>query len=220
MQSKTEAEQFWFFAKEAILKVLQILDSKLKNFQSLDDYDGVKKIENELIPKYEKLFQELDLDFDKHLDFNTLDKFKNIIMDITKQFNLDEDYIQSESKKRKELGRNSGSEVVKKFFEYQIKELEKKRDSLLDMAESLIKKEEDLSIELSEVIQEEEEQRCLEQLTTVSKRLNALNEKLDTLKNQIDFLEHVLKTKWRYEIFGTVSREDMLKAYKETNTER
>ncbi len=220
MQSKTEAEQFWFFAKEAILKVLQILDSKLKNFQSLDDYDGVKKIENELIPKYEKLFQELDLDFDKHLDFNTLDKFKNIIMDITKQFNLDEDYIQSESKKRKELGRNSGSEVVKKFFEYQIKELEKKRDSLLDMAESLIKKEEDLSIELSEVIQEEEEQRCLEQLTTVSKRLNALNEKLDTLKNQIDFLQHVLKTKWRYEIFGTVSREDMLKAYKETNTER
>ena len=220
MQSKTEAEQFWFFAKETILKVLQILDSKLKNFQSLDDYDGVKKIEDELIPKYEKLFQELDLDLDKHLDFNTLEKFKNIIMDITKQFNLDEDFIQSESKKRKELGKNSGSEVVKKFFEYQIKELEKKRDSLLEMAESLIKKEEDLSIELGEVIQEEEEQRCLEQLTAVSKQLNALNEKLDALKNQIDFLEHALKTKWRHEIFGTVSREKMLKAYKETNTER
>jgi hypothetical protein len=85
---------------------------------------------------------------------------------------------------------------------------------------SLVNKEEDLSSRLSEAVQEEAEQRYLEELTSISKQINLLNEKLDILKGKIDSLNNSLDTRWRYEIFGTVPREDMLKAYNENKEER
>ena len=78
--------------------------------------------------------------------------------------------------------------MVKKFFEYQLVELNKKREILLDMLMSLVNKEEDLSSRLSEAVQEEAEQRYLEELTSISKQINLLNEKLDILKGKIDSL--------------------------------
>ncbi len=220
MQKRIEAEKFWVFAREVVLKVLQNLEVNLKKLQSLGDFDGAQSIERELIPKYEKLFNELSLDLDTQINYENIDSFKEVISDIVEQFKLDKTYLQSEAEKRKELEDNSGAEVVKKFFEYQLIELNKKRESLLNMLISLTNKEEDLSSRLSEAVQEEAEQRYLEELTSISKQINLLSEKLNILKEKIDSLKNSLDTKWRYEIFGTVSREDMLKAYNESKEER
>lgn len=220
MQNRVEAEQFWIFAREVVLKVLQNLEVNIKKLQSLEDFDGAQSIERELIPKYEKLFNEFSLDLNAQINYENIDSLKKIISDIVEQFKLDKTYLQSEAEKRKELKNNSGAEVVKKFFEYQLVELNKKREILLDMLMSLVNKEEDLSSRLSEAVQEEAEQRYLEELTSISKQINLLNEKLDILKGKIDSLNNSLDTRWRYEIFGTVPREDMLKAYNENKEER
>jgi tetrahydromethanopterin S-methyltransferase subunit B len=220
MQNRVEAEQFWIFAREVVLKVLQNLEVNIKKLQSLEDFDGAQSIERELIPKYEKLFNEFSLDLNAKINYENIDSLKKIISDIVEQFKLDKTYLQSEAEKRKELKNNSGAEVVKKFFEYQLVELNKKREILLDMLMSLVNKEEDLSSRLSEAVQEEAEQRYLEELTSISKQINLLNEKLDILKGKIDSLNNSLDTRWRYEIFGTVPREDMLKAYNENKEER
>jgi hypothetical protein len=88
------------------------------------------------------------------------------------------------------------------------------------MMGTLLEKEDNLNFKLGNAIQEKEEKKYLEELTSTSKQINLLNEKLDILKVKIDELKRSLKTKWRYEIFGTVSREELLKAYKENNYER
>lgn len=209
--------EFKNLGKEVTLKVLEKMDKDYKYYKEIEDHDGMLKVKEEFIPRYEKLYEEFSKETSENLDGideEKLEDLMEIINNIMKLHNLDINYILGEVDKRKALAGKSGSETVKELFKFQIKELEKVKVKLLEKANKILDREEKLEKELRDAIQEDKEMEILEKLGKVRREWGQLEEKVNSCQDKLEGLKETLNTKWKYEIYGTVSQKELKKVFK------
>ena len=209
-------KEFKKFASEVILKVLTKMDKDYQNYQNLDDYDGMQKVKLEFIPKYEKLYFEFSNDISENLDDlddKKIESLMSIVNDIMKVHNINIDHILNEMEKREKLKGKSGAEAVEKLFKYQIKELELKMEKLLKQANTILDSEAKLEAELRDAIQEDDQMKILDQLVVVRSKWSTLEKKTIQCKTALDELKESLIKKWTYDLYGTISQEELKKVF-------
>jgi len=118
-------------------------------------------------------------------------------------------------KLRKKNKDNSGSEVVKNLFEYEHKKLLMKKGDLTRKINQLLDKEEELNRELSDAIQEVDQLGIINKLLPVREEYRKVEKEFLAIYDKIIEIDNKLEKKWYYEIYGTMSKEEMLKMYKE-----
>ena len=215
---RKECNEILKFSTEVILQVFIKINKKIDELKKNDEISAIEILENEVIPKYEKLFKGLKVEVkeDEEIDNEKFENIKKYIFDIMKENNLTEEFIHSQMKLREKLKNNSGAEVVKKLFEYEKKQMENTKYNLLDKVNLVLDREDKLAMDLKNTIQEEEQIECIYRLQPVREEYRALEEKILRVQKNIDELNKKLDSQWRYEIYGTISKEKMLNTYNQT----
>ncbi len=207
--------EFKEFGLEVILKVLKKIDDEIRVYRDLEDYEGVKTLETEVLPKYEKLYEAFSEDAGEGIEDDNFKSVKNYILDIMNENKLSEDFIRNEIYKRKMFKGKSGSQAVENLYKHQIKELEKKKSILLKEAYSVLDQEAKLENELADSIQEEDQMKILEELPEIRRKYSILSENIMSVHEKISMILKKLEKRWPFEIYGTISKDELLKVYKE-----
>ncbi|WP_291256603.1 hypothetical protein [Fusobacterium sp.] len=218
---RKEYNEILKFSIEVILQIFIKINRRLDELNNNGEISAIEILENEVIPKYEKLLKGLKAeiiedDQEKSIDSEKIENIKKYIFDIMKENNLTKEFIDSQIKIREELKDNSGAEVVKKLFEYEKKQLENTKYNLLDKVNSVLDREDKLAMDLKNAIQEEEQIECIYRLQPVREEYRALEEKILRVQKNIDNINKKLDSQWAYEIYGTISKDDMLNTYNQT----
>lgn len=215
---RKECNEILKFSTEVILQVFIKINKKIDELKKNDEISAIEILENEVIPKYEKLFKGLKVEVkeDEEIDNEKFENIKKYIFYIMKENNLTEEFIHSQMELREKLKNNSGAEVVKKLFEYEKKQMENTKYNLLDKVNLVLDREDKLAMDLKNAIQEEEQIECIYKLQPVREEYRALEEKILRVQKNIDELNKKLDSQWRYEIYGTISKEKMLNTYNQT----
>lgn len=215
---RKECNEILKFSTEVILQVFIKINKKIDELKKNDEISAIEILENEVIPKYEKLFKGLKVEVkeDEEIDKEKFENIKKYIFDIMKENNLTKEFIHSQMELREKLKNNSGAEVVKKLFEYEKKQMENTKYNLLDKVNIVLDREDKLAMDLKNAIQEEEQIECIYRLQPVREEYRALEEKILRVQKKIDELNKKLDSQWRYEIYGTISKEKMLNTYNQT----
>ena len=211
-----EFSEFKDFGLEVILKVLKKTDDEIKKYRELDDFEGVKTLETDVLAKYEKLYEGFISEKLKDIDGDQLKVLYTSLVDIMKQNKMDAAFIEREVEKREKLAGNSGAEAVKNLYNYQIQEMEKKKTLLLKGAEEILDQEALLEADLREAIQEEEQMKIVEKMPEVRRAYSEVSQKIMTLQEKIDLLKEKVEKRWPCDIYGTISKEDLMSVFKET----
>ena len=201
------------FSIEVILQVFKSVNKKIDELKKIGDISAIEILERDVIPKYEKLYGGLTGEEIKKFDEEQLAAIKKYIKDIMKENNFNEEYIKKQMELREKLKGDSGAEVVKRFFQYEKKELEKTKYELLDRADKILEKEEKLSMEMKNAVQEEEQIEYIYKLQPVRAEFRKIEEKMLKIQEKLNVLNKRLTSEWPYEIYGTLSKDEMLKTY-------
>lgn len=217
MNLKERYEDILLLGKEISLYLLELFQKEEKKAIDYNDIDKSKTIKTELIPKFEKLFFEFSLEAPEEFEEEELDKVEELVYNLLKEYNLNEEELWERVRIRLELLENSGSPVVKRLFEIQLKDLENSLNLLLAKEKEYIIKERELEKNLADVIQADEELEVFEKLRDHGKKLDELDVKIIKLEEKIFELRYNLEMRWPYEIYGIVTKE---KLYKEVKNEK
>lgn len=201
------------FSVEVILQVFRSINKKIDELKEIGDISGIEILEKDVIPKYEKLYGGLTGEVVENFDEEQFSAIKKYIEDIMKENNFSEEYIKNQMELREKFKGDSGAEVVKRFFQYEKKELEKTKYELLDRADKILEEEEKFSMEMKNAIQEEEQIEYIYKLQPVRAEFRKAEEKILKVQEKLDILNKRLVSEWPYEIYGTVSKDEMLKTY-------
>ncbi|QNM16132.1 hypothetical protein [Fusobacterium hominis] len=205
------------FSREAILQVLRKLNTKIEELKKNDEISAIEILQRDVVSKYEKLFKGLNNEIsDDEKDENKLQNIKKYILDILHDNGITTEFIFEQMKLRQELKGNSGAEVVKNLFEYEKKELTKKKYDLLDRVNKVLDEEEKLAMDLKNAIQEEEQMECIYKLQPVREKYRELEEKVMNVQKKLEDVDKKINSIWEYEIYGTIPKEEMLKAFHDT----
>lgn len=217
MNNKEQLEDLLLLGKEVVLSIMKLADDEMKKAREMEDFEKEKSIFTEVIPKYYKLFEEFNSEAGDEGDITeeVLIKMEEMVYKLIEDYKIDEEDIWDKVRKRLELKENSGAEVVKKLFEFQLGQLKSDRNKLLDIEKQLLEKQRELEKNLADAIQEREELEAFKNLKENSDKLDAIDKKFLEMDEKIAELEYNIDSKWRYEIYGTISKEEMLEAYKE-----
>lgn len=213
MEKMAKNNKILKFSIEVILQVFKSINKKIDEMKERGDISGIEILEKDVIPKYEKLYGGLTGEAIEKFDEEQLSVIKKYIEDIMKENNFSEEYIKKQMELREKLKGDSGAEVVKRFFQYEKKELEKTKYELLDKADAILEDEEQLSMEMKNAIQEEEQIEYIYKLQPVRAEFRKAEEKILKVQEKLDILNKRLISEWPYEIYGTVSKDEMLKIY-------
>lgn len=212
---RKECNEILKFSKEVILQVFVKINKRMEELKRNDEISALEILQNEVVPKYEKLYKGLKIELaeDEEIDKEKFQNIKKYIYDIMKENGFTEDFINSQIKIREEIKGESGAEVVKKLFEYEKKQMENTKYNLLDKVNKVLDKEDKLAMDLKNAIQEEEQIECIYKLQPVREEYRALEEKVLRVQKNIDELKKKLDSEWTYEIYGTISKDEMLNTY-------
>lgn len=212
---RKECNEILKFSKEVILQVFVKINKRMEELKRNDEISALEILQNEVVPKYEKLYKGLKIELaeDEEIDKEKFQNIKKYIYDIMKENGFTEDFINSQIKIREEIKGESGAEVVKKLFEYEKKQMENTKYNLLDKVNKILDKEDKLAMDLKNAIQEEEQIECIYKLQPVREEYRALEEKVLRVQKNIDELKKKLDSEWAYEIYGTISKDEMLNTY-------
>ena len=205
-------KDFKDYNTEVMLQILRNVEANLRTAEKENDNEKIKFIKEEIIPKYEKLYlalAELDIRDKSEEEIKT---FKETVDKIAETNGLTEEYIKNCISVREELKGKSGSEVTKRMFEYAVKDLKKKKRILLERMDVLLKEEAQLEADLKECIQYDAEMEISGKIVDVRERKRDLKEILDANDTEITRIENDIKSRWKYEIYGTISRDELKKA--------
>lgn len=212
MEKKINNEMAKFFI-EVILQVLKKIEKKEAELKKAGDLFGIELLKKEVLPTYDKLYGGLrGCNYEVDEDLSEIQKYMENIME---KNGLTEEFINSQIALREKYKGDSGAEVVKRFFEYEKKELEKSKWALMEKIEKVLDEEERLSMEMKNAIQEEEQIEYIYRLQPVREKYRELEDKIMKAQEKIDILKKKLESQWYYEIYGTVSKDEMLKIYNE-----
>lgn len=213
MEKMVKNNEILKFSVEVILQVFRSINKKIDELKEIGDISGIEILEKDVIPKYEKLYGGLTGEVVENFDEEQFSAIKKYIEDIMKENNFREEYIKNQMELREKFKGDSGAEVVKRFFQYEKKELEKTKYELLDRADKILEEEEKLSMEMKNAIQEEEQIEYIYKLQPVRAEFRKAEEKILKVQEKLDILNKRLVSEWPYEIYGTVSKDEMLKTY-------
>ncbi|HBJ78078.1 MULTISPECIES: hypothetical protein [Fusobacterium] len=213
MEKTTRNNDTLKFSIEVILQVFKSVNKKIDELKKIGDISAIEILERDVIPKYEKLYGGLTGEEIKKFDEEQLAAIKKYIKDIMKENNFNEEYIKKQMELREKLKGDSGAEVVKRFFQYEKKELEKTKYELLDRADKILEEEEKLSMEMKNAVQEEEQIEYIYKLQPVRAEFRKIEEKMLKIQEKLSVLNKRLTSEWPYEIYGTLSKDEMLKTY-------
>ena len=213
MEKTTRNNDTLKFSIEVILQVFKSVNKKIDELKKIGDISAIEILERDVIPKYEKLYGGLTGEEIKKFDEEQLAAIKKYIKDIMKENNFNEEYIKKQMELREKLKGDSGAEVVKRFFQYEKKELEKTKYELLDRADKILEEEEKLSMEMKNAVQEEEQIEYIYKLQPVRAEFRKIEEKMLKIHEKLNVLNKRLTSEWPYEIYGTLSKDEMLKTY-------
>ncbi|EHO80192.1 hypothetical protein [Fusobacterium ulcerans] len=213
MEKMVKNNEILKFSVEVILQVFRFINKKIDELKEIGDISGIEILEKDVIPKYEKLYGGLTGEAVENFDEEQFSAIKKYIEDIMKENNFREEYIKNQMELREKFKGDSGAEVVKRFFQYEKKELEKTKYELLDRADKILEEEEKLSMEMKNAIQEEEQIEYIYKLQPVRAEFRKAEEKILKVQEKLDILNKRLVSEWPYEIYGTVSKDEMLKTY-------
>lgn len=215
---RKECNEILKFSTEVILQVFVKINKRVEELKNNDEISALEILQNEVIPKYEKLYKGLKTEIkeDEEIDIEKFENIKKYIYDIMKENSFSEEFIRTQMKLREKFQGESGAEVVKKLFEYEKKQLENTKYNLLDKVNKVLDREDKLAMDLKNAIQEEEQIECIYKLQPVREEYRALEEKVLRVQKNIDDLKKKLDSEWTYEIYGTISKDEMLNTYNQT----
>lgn len=215
---RKECNEILKFSTEVILQVFVKINKRMEELKNNDEISALEILQNEVIPKYEKLYKGLKTEIkeDEEIDIEKFENIKKYIYDIMKENSFSEEFIRTQMKLREKFQGESGAEVVKKLFEYEKKQMEKTKYNLLDKVNKVLDREDKLAMDLKNAIQEEEQIECIYKLQPVREEYRALEEKVLRVQKNIDDLKKKLDSEWTYEIYGTISKDEMLNTYNQT----
>ena len=200
------------YGKEICLQSLLLINRIREDLLQKEDLSGVKKIEDEVIPVYEKIYFSLEEEQLKEMyndDEKSLEKIEKTLDKILKDSGLKKDFILEQIQKRKDLKNKSGAEVIKKFYKYKLKEYKKKRTELLEKINRVLDREEKLNLELSNAIQEKEQMEIIDKLQPIRQEYRKIEKQIDIYQKGIEEAEKILENKWQYEIYGTREEKEL-----------
>lgn len=215
---RKECNEILKFSTEVILQVFVKINKRVEELKSNDEISALEILQNEVIPKYEKLYKGLKTEIkdDEEIDIEKFENIKKYIYDIMRENSFTEEFIRTQMKLREKFQGESGAEVVKKLFEYEKKQMENTKYNLLDKVNKVLDKEDKLAMDLKNAIQEEEQIECIYKLQPVREEYRALEEKVLRVQKNIDDFKKKLDSEWTYEIYGTISKDEMLNTYNQT----
>ncbi len=215
---RKECNEILKFSTEVILQVFVKINKRVEELKNNDEISALEILQNEVIPKYEKLYKGLKTEIkdDEEIDIEKFENIKKYIYDIMKENSFTEEFIRTQMKLREKFQGESGAEVVKKLFEYEKKQMENTKYNLLDKVNKVLDREDKLAMDLKNAIQEEEQIECIYKLQPVREEYRALEEKVLRVQKNIDDLKKKLDSVWTYEIYGTISKDEMLNTYNQT----
>lgn len=215
---RKECNEILKFSTEVILQVFVKINKRVEELKNNDEISALEILQNEVIPKYEKLYKGLKTEIkdDEEIDIEKFENIKKYIYDIMKENSFTEEFIRTQMKLREKFQGESGTEVVKKLFEYEKKQMENTKYNLLDKVNKVLDREDKLAMDLKNAIQEEEQIECIYKLQPVREEYRALEEKVLRVQKNIDDLKKKLDSEWTYEIYGTISKDEMLNTYNQT----
>ncbi|WP_300357609.1 hypothetical protein [Fusobacterium sp.] len=204
-------KDFKDYNTEVMLQILKNANISLLEAESVKDEEKIKFIKEEIIPKYEKLYlalRELDIRDKSDEEIKT---FRETVDKIASTNNLTEEYIKKCIAIREELRGKSGAEVTKRMFEYTLKNFKKKKGILLEKMNVLLKEEAQLEADLKECIQYDAEMEISGKIVDVREKKRDLKEIIDANEKEIEKITNDINSKWKYEIYGTISRDELKK---------
>lgn len=204
-------KDFKDYNTEVMLQILKNTNISLLEAESVKDEEKIKFIKDEIIPKYEKLYlalRELDIRDKSDEEIKT---FRETVDKIASTNNLTEEYIKKCIAIREELRGKSGAEVTKRMFEYTLKNFKKKKGILLEKMNVLLKEEAQLEADLKECIQYDAEMEISGKIVDVREKKRDLKEIIDANEKEIEKITNDINSKWKYEIYGTISRDELKK---------
>ena len=205
------------FSREAILQVLRKVSGRVEELKKNGEISAGELLEKDVLSKYEKLYRGLASEIsDEEKDLEKLENIKKYVLEIIKDNGITKEFVDEQIKIREKLKENSGAEVVKNLFEYELKQLKNLKYNLLDKVNKVLDEEEKLSMDLKNAIQEEEQMECIYALQPVRAKYRELEEKVMDVQKKIDEIEAKIDSKWQYEMYGTVSKDEMLKTFNKT----
>ena len=215
---RKECNEILKFSTEVILQVFVKINKRVEELKNNDEISALEILQNEVIPKYEKLYKGLKTEIkdDEEIDIEKFENIKKYIYDIMKENSFTKEFIRTQMKLRERFQGESGAEVVKKLFEYEKKQMENTKYNLLDKVNKVLDREDKLAMDLKNAIQEEEQIECIYKLQPVREEYRALEEKVLRVQKNIDDLKKKLDSEWTYEIYGTISKDEMLNTYNQT----
>lgn len=208
-------KEFKKYGQEVLLTVLKIASKKLEKLKEIEDLSGAEIVKNKIIAPYEKLyglFLELEEDA---VSKDKLEELKKTIEKLRKQNSLDISVIEKNMKIRERLKEESGAKTVEKFFKYNLKKLTNKMDMIKEKYLLFYEKEEELENLLKDAIQEDEQFDILGRLQPIREELSKLEREYIENEKNIGIFKKKLESRWPYEIYGLISEEKLLGAYKE-----
>lgn len=211
-----EFKEFKEFGLEVILKVLKKTDDEIKRYKDLEDYEGVKTLEEEVLAKYERLYEGFKSDAIKDISEEQLKSLESSLVDIMLQNGLELPFIQKEIEKREALKGNSGAEAVKNLYKYQIDELSQKKSLLLEKAGTILDREAELEHALREAIQEEDQMEIISAMPEVRSAYAKISHKIMNLQENLDYLKERVEKGWPCDIYGTISKDELMEIFKNT----
>ena len=143
-----------------------------------------------------------------------VEKVEELVYKLIEEYKIDEELMWARVRTRLELAENSGSSVVKKLFEIQLKDLEKSLNILLDKEKQFMIKQRELEKELADTIQADEEVIVFEKLRDHGKKLDELDIKIQKLEEKIAEIKYNIESRWPYEIYGIISKEKLYEEVK------
>ena len=208
-------KDFKDYNTEVMLQILKNAEFELQKAEAEKDSEKIKLIKDEIIPKYEKLYlgvAELDI---RDKSQEEIEKFKDIVDKIAQSNGLTKEYIEKNIALRESLKGRSGAEVTKRMFEYAVKDLKKKKRILLERLDVLLKEEAQLEADLKECIQYDAEMEISGKIVDVREKKRDINDMISENDKEIERVQNDINSRWKYEIFGTVSRDELKKAAEE-----
>lgn len=211
-----EINEFRKFGLEVVLKVLKKTSDEIKKYEEIEDFAGVETLTNDVLTKYEKLYEAFTSDALLNIDKSEMESLELVLLDIMKKNKLDLDYISSEIELRISLEGKSGTTAITNLYKLQLKKLSEKKEQLLQLAEGILDEEARLESALRDAIQEDEQVSIIEKMPRVRARYSVIARELEEVHSKLVEIEDILSKKWPCDIYGTISEEKLISIFKET----
>lgn len=207
-------EKFKKYGQEIMLMVLRTTSKKIEELEKIGDISGREILEKDVITPYEKIYKSLsDMEIDNYTD-EEFEYLKKTLEDIREKNSLAVAEVNKNLELREKNRGKSGSEVVERFFKYELNRALDRKDEIQKRYEKLLERENILQLELGNAIQEEEQFEIIYSLHPIKKEMRELEEKYLEMEKNIKNIKNKIDSKWYYEIYGIISEEELLKTYK------